>query len=97
MMVPSLFHAPPDPVCSVLVAQMSRGRPPEISVLFSLPLAKNPIERLSGDQNGEEAPSVPSSCRGVIDPISRINREGIEPDDEAINAIARPSGEIAMA
>src|SRR5690349_20076638 len=35
--------------------------PPEASILLSLPPAKNPMYRLSGDQNGAIAPSVPAS------------------------------------
>ena len=35
--------------------------PPLISILFSFPPAKKPITRLSGDQNGKDAPSVPAS------------------------------------
>jgi hypothetical protein len=33
-----------------------KGDPPEASMRFSLPLAKNPRERLSGDQNGRTQP-----------------------------------------
>jgi hypothetical protein len=34
---------------------------------YSVPFAKKPIERLSGDQNGNVAPSVPGS--GSVDPL----------------------------
>jgi hypothetical protein len=37
-----------------------------MSIRFSLPSAKNPIDRLSGVQNGYLAPSVPASGRAVI-------------------------------
>ena len=37
----------------------SVGGPPAIWTFFSLPSAKNPMNRLSGDQNGKVPPSVP--------------------------------------
>jgi len=46
--VPSGPHVPPRPLASASVC----GDPPPMSIRFSLPPAKNPTERLSGDQNG---------------------------------------------
>jgi hypothetical protein len=36
--------------------------PPAISTFFSFPLAKNPMDRPSGDQKGWNAPSVPGTA-----------------------------------
>ena len=89
-----LFQVPP---LRLDTAQISFGGPPAISILFNLPPAKNPIRRLSGDQNGYEAPSVRSSNRGSTDPVSRTNNEGAaEAEADAMYAIKRPFGEIAM-
>ena len=55
--VPSAFHAP-EMVKDVLANAC--GGPPAMSMRFNLPVAKNPIERLSADQNGKLAPSVPA-------------------------------------
>src|SRR5262245_9751115 len=41
------------------------GAPPDASTRFRLPPAKNPSWRLSGDQNGKPAPSVPGRRRAV--------------------------------
>ena len=54
MMTPLLFHAPPigtvKPAANVLVDPVSR------SSRFSFASAKNPMDLLSGDQNGNLAP-----------------------------------------
>ena len=42
-------------------SQIFCGGPPVTSTFFSLPSAKNARNRLSGDQNGRVAPSVPAS------------------------------------
>ena len=62
-MTPSRLHAPP-----FALGALARtcGGPPAMSIRFSLPSAKNPIDRLSGVQNGYLAPSVPASGRAVI-------------------------------
>src|SRR5271154_3699754 len=56
--VPSAPQVPPRPIAT---SQRARGGLPDTSIRLSLPLAKNPNERLSADQNGNVAPSVPSS------------------------------------
>ena len=64
-MVPSGFHAPP---AAARACASGCTSPPSISTRFSMSLVKNPIDRLSGDQNGWKAPSVPASgliCPGV--------------------------------
>src|SRR5215510_13041712 len=69
--------------------------PPSISMLFSLPSAKNPTDRLSGDQNGMIALSVRSNGRAETE--SRERSHSLEtPSVVASNTILRPSGEIAM-
>src|SRR5437879_1872939 len=52
------LHAPPRPLGA---EQSVCAGPPEASILLRLPAAKNPTKRLSGDQNGKDAPSVPAS------------------------------------
>ena len=59
-MVPSAFQVPPLPVGA---SQISDGRPPSDETVLSLPPAKKPKARLSADQNGKVAPSVPTNAR----------------------------------
>ena len=49
-----------DPSAPVGASQIFCGGPPEMSTFFSLPSAKKPRNRLSGDQNGRVVPSVPA-------------------------------------
>jgi hypothetical protein len=58
-MSPLGAHAPDTPSTST----REMGGPPEASILLSLRSAKKPTWRLSGDQKGIRAPSVPR--RGV--------------------------------
>src|SRR5262245_49913725 len=68
------------------------GAPPPTSIRFNLPSAKYPTDRLSGDQNGVAAPSVPASgCADVADSDRSQRREGPLPD--ATKTIWLPSGE----
>src|SRR5258706_525964 len=55
--VPSRFHVPP---LGSGASQIVKTAPPSASIFLSFPLAKKPMERLSGDQKGREAPSVPA-------------------------------------
>src|SRR5262245_34762001 len=48
--------------------------PPFTEMRFSLVSVKNPIDLLSGDQNGPDAPSVPSSATATVDARSRTNK-----------------------
>src|SRR5580704_3097832 len=57
MMTPRAFQSPPRPKGA---SASATAGPPSSLIFFNLPSAKNPIERPSGDQNGKEAPSVPS-------------------------------------
>jgi hypothetical protein len=52
----SRLQLPPPPFGA---SHSTIGGPPAISTFFSLPPAKNPMNRLSGDQNGKDPPSVP--------------------------------------
>ncbi len=56
-----------DPSAPVGASQMVCGGPPAMSTFFSFPAAMNATKRLSGDQNGRNAPSVPGSGRASID------------------------------
>ena len=47
---------------------MMRGEPPPTSTFLSLPSAPNPMKRLSGDQNGENTPSVPGITLKSVSP-----------------------------
>ena len=51
-------------------SQITTGGPPLSVSFLSLPSAKNASDRLSGDQNGDAAPSVPASlcCAEVAEP-----------------------------
>src|SRR5262245_37173755 len=66
-----------------------------MSIRFSLLSAKNPIERLSGDQNGCWAPSVPVNARTVPESSARTHMRD-RALSVATNASVRPSGEIAI-
>src|ERR1043165_6085137 len=60
MIVPSLLHDPGRPPAA---SQSDTGTPPVRSTFFSLSSAKNAMKRLSGDQNGNVAVSVPAIGR----------------------------------
>ncbi len=68
------------------------GGPPATSIRFSCPLEKNPIDRLSGDQKGRAAPSVPASGRALSTLRGRSQICGV-PSGAATNRKVRPSGE----
>src|SRR2546423_8232316 len=65
-----------------------------MSVRFSLPPAKKPIDRLAGDQNGYLAPSVPINGRASAESSDLSHSRGC-PSPEATNASCLPSGESA--
>ena len=60
MIVPLPFHEPPSEVGTPEASV--RAEPPSISMRLSLVSAKNAMERLSGDQNGAAARSVPGNA-----------------------------------
>ena len=56
--VPSWFQLPPRPSVE---SQIVTGEAPPTSIRFNLSCVKKAIERLSGDQKGNTAPSVPGT------------------------------------
>jgi hypothetical protein len=60
-----------------------RPAPPG-STFMSLPRAKKPIHRLSGDQNSEDAPSVP------------VTSDAADVSSEVTHRVLTPSAPVAM-
>ena len=89
-----------------LFRRHSRSRPPgsrrrpaiaagrRRSLYLSLPLAKNPTDRPSGDQKGYCPPSVPASGRAEVESSGRAHNCGPR-GPSPLNTRVRPSGEIA--
>ena len=73
---PSLVHVPPRPGPGV--SQMAVAVSAVRSMRRSLPSAKNAMDLLSGDQNGEYAPSVPNSGR-TTRAVQRAHPQGASP------------------
>ena len=71
-MTPLRLQLPPRPRGAS--ASVSTG-PPPASIFFSLPPAKNATDRLSGDQKGNVAPSVPASGWAVNPSSERIHKD----------------------
>src|SRR6516162_11886186 len=69
---------------------------PSMSILLSLPWAENPSVCPSGDQKGEEAPSVPGRDRDASESRERIHRRDC-PSEVATKARLSPFGESANA
>src|SRR5271154_4486102 len=88
--VPSAPQVPPRPIA---ILQRARGGPPDTSIRFSLPLAKNPNEWLSADQNGNVAPSVPSSGFDAAEPSGLTHRSWRPSELTAEKTSHSPSGE----
>ncbi|MDQ3347406.1 MAG: hypothetical protein M3545_05510 [Acidobacteriota bacterium] len=91
-MVPSLFHAPPSGAGAPDISVFTDV--PSMSMRFSLLSAKKPMDRLSGDQNGDAARSVPGSGRADEESSDR-SHNCAWPPDLAAKTIFSPSGEIA--
>src|SRR6266403_3217346 len=70
-------------------SQTVTGAPPAVSTIFSFPAEKKATLRLSGDQKGNDAFSLPS--KACISPDSRDRNQIRSP---APNATLVPSGEI---
>ena len=88
---PLRFQVPPT---APSASQSVCTGPPERSTFFSLASAKKAISRLSGDQKGSTALSVPA--RGVISRLSRARTQiCCFPSFRRTTAMARPSGETA--
>src|SRR5437870_10097843 len=92
MITPSRFHVPPRE--KVTLHKVCAG-PPVTSIFFSLPPAKNPMKRLSGDQKGRVASSVPESGCALIESSGRIHKRVFPEASVATKARRSPSGEIA--
>ena len=75
-------------------SQMAMAGPPAGSILFNFPSAKKPTNRLSADQKGIVAPSVPSSDRADGASSGRTQSRCVL-SVLATNARRRPSGERA--
>src|SRR5688500_866257 len=89
-MMTSSFHVPPP---GTTAPASSSTRPLAISSRFTRASAKKAIDRLSGDQNGSEACSVPAN--GDAAPFNgRSHRRGVPPA-LATNTSWVPSGDIA--
>jgi hypothetical protein len=71
--------------------QIVCGEPPVASTLLSVPAAKKPIQRLSGDQNGLKAPTVPGMARAADESSGRMNN-CVRPSVVTTKASACPSG-----
>ena len=87
----SRLHVPPFGFGAIASACAD---PPSTSIRFSAPSAKNPTDRLSGDQNGSRAFSVPGNGRADVASSARSHNWD-PPSDAATKASLRPSGEIA--
>src|SRR6266850_3011319 len=92
MIVPSLFQLPPR---AMEVSQRLRGGPPCASTFLSLASAKKAMVRLSGDQNGKEAPSVPSRGRADRESSDRTHRSSFPSGLRATKVRRHPSGDTA--
>src|SRR5262249_35235619 len=88
--VPSRLHVPPR---APSTGQSVCGRPPATSTFFNLPAEKNAKRRLSGDQKGDAASSVPATDWAVSESKARTHRN-VLPSTVATKARRRPSGEM---
>ena len=88
----SWFQVPPRP--AVASARIC-GVPPLVSTFLSLPVAKNPMNRPSGDQNGNDAPSVPANGWAWTLSSGRTQICDGPPFVAATKARCCPSGESA--
>src|SRR5579859_6603927 len=90
-MTPCGLHAPPRPQGAL---HTICDPPPAMSILSSLPATKKPIDRLSGDQKGYEAPSVPLTGWAVK--VSSGRTQSIVLPDESLAAKTSrvPSGDM---
>ena len=80
---PSRLHAPP---AKLDVSHSTMGGPPAIAIFLSFPPAQNPRKRLSGDQKGDKAPSVPVSGSAARASIERIQSSDLPSAFLAMNA-----------
>ena len=74
-------------------SQITRTAPLSRSTMANLPAAKKPIRRLSGDQNGSNAPSVPLICCALDADSARTQSLSFPSGPKATKASRVPSGE----
>ncbi len=81
------------------ISHRTVGEPPDSATFFNLafpsPNEKNAMEWLSGDQNGNAAPSLPSIARAVVPSSARTHSRMLPSRSVPVNASCRPSGEMA--
>src|SRR5664279_6252946 len=87
---PSGPHVPPRPSAT---SQTANGEPLLRSIVFSFVSAKNPSERLSGDQKGKIAFSVPGITRASSTFMGRTPSAVFPSAPVAANAMDVPSGD----
>ena len=80
---------------STRASQRVIGGPPDESIFLSFPSEKNAMKRLSGDQKGAAAPSVPGSVTADGSASDRTHRKSRPSALRATKARRRPSGETA--
>src|SRR5215472_9443927 len=93
-MVPAGLHEPLILAPVTPDASVNAG-PPARSTRLRLLSAKKPIERLSGDQNGATAFSVPATGWARVESSGRSQSWFWPPELTALNTSFRPSGESA--
>src|SRR4029450_8241315 len=71
------------------------GGPLATAIFLSLPWAKNPTDRLSGDQNGDLAPSVPASACAASVSSDRVQTSVALDAFRATSATRWPPGDTA--
>src|SRR5437016_4609872 len=91
MIIPSRFQEPPN---TAALLHTICGAPPDNSIFLSFPSAEKQRERLSGDQKGQDAPSVPGSGEASSESSGRTHSRRF-PSELATNARRRPSGDTA--
>src|SRR5262244_1287951 len=92
MINPSRFQEPPRGTAAM---HNVRTGPPVASTLFNLPPAKKPMKRLSGDQKGSCASSVPTRGCALTASSGRTHNRLFPDESVAAKAKRRPSGDIA--
>src|SRR4051812_34848658 len=91
--VPSGAHVPPK--TSVKLSTTTWAPPPAAGIFLNCFGEKNAIQRLSGDQKGSIAFSVPAKACGAGSASGRTQSSGLPRSTLAVKAIAEPSGESA--
>src|SRR6266567_5845373 len=88
--VPSGLQVPPLPKGA---SHITSAEPPLRSIVFNLPPAKKPRDRLSGDQKGKVAPSVSASGCASGAFMGRTQIVCLPSDPIATKTMAPPSGD----